>query len=322
MKHSLVSIIIPVYNIEYYLRECLDSILAQTYENIEVILVDDGSTDTSASICMEYRDKDKRVRFFSQSNSGVSAARNNALDKAKGEYILFVDGDDIVAENIVESLVRNMSKNVHMSICGFVKFTDSISFENQIRGTVQLSQEKLLKELFYGDKIGSGPFCKLIRKTSTKNIRFDEKLALGEDLDFLCKLIFANADFESVYIPQQLYGYRVREGSAMTRHYDKNYWEYFKNANDWGRKTLLQYPGLKEAVGFRVFGVASYCIGKIGRYIKGHESEYNEYEKALRQNSRYILLDKRSSAKDRCLALAYLLVPKLASRLRRFMGKA
>ena len=94
MSHDLISIIIPVYNVEHYLAECLDSVLAQTYKNLEIILVDDGSIDGSGQICDNYAGKDSRIKVIHQTNAGVSAARNKGLKVAKGEYIGFVDADD------------------------------------------------------------------------------------------------------------------------------------------------------------------------------------------------------------------------------------
>ncbi len=118
----LISVIVPVYQVQAYLRECLDSLLQQTYENLEVILVDDGSTDGSGEICDEYERNDVRVQVIHQKNSGPSAARNTGLNCANGEYIAFVDGDDAVLSVYIERLYQIL-KQVHadVAICGFTR---------------------------------------------------------------------------------------------------------------------------------------------------------------------------------------------------------
>ena len=102
----LISVIVPVYNAEKYLRECLDSIVNQTYKNIEIILVDDGSTDGSGAICDEYADKDVRIKVYHIPNGGASNARNLGIDNADGEYLMFVDSDDIILPYVVERAIK------------------------------------------------------------------------------------------------------------------------------------------------------------------------------------------------------------------------
>ena len=104
MQKKLVSIIVPIYKVEKYLKQCLDSILNQTYENIEIILVDDGSPDNCGKICDEYASNDKRIRVIHKENGGLSSARNAGLDVATGEYISFIDSDDYVSENFIKRL--------------------------------------------------------------------------------------------------------------------------------------------------------------------------------------------------------------------------
>ena len=106
----LVSIIVPVYNAEQSLPRCLDSICAQTYQNLEIILVDDGSTDDSLTVCRQFAYRDDRIRVLSQTNSGVSAARNNAMETATGKYIQFVDSDDWIDENMTFLLVQRAER--------------------------------------------------------------------------------------------------------------------------------------------------------------------------------------------------------------------
>ena len=115
---ELISIIVPVYKAEKYLSECIDSIISQTYENFELILIDDGSPDNSGKICDEYAEKDKRIKVIHKENAGVSSARNIGLDNASGEYIAFIDSDDFVDKQYLEKLHCNLKHNdADISLC-------------------------------------------------------------------------------------------------------------------------------------------------------------------------------------------------------------
>ena len=116
----MISVIVPIYNAEIFLSDCIKSILNQTIKDFEVILVDDGSTDGSGSICEQYCRKDDRIRYILQENAGVSVARNNALDVAKGEYVVFVDSDDVVAPDFLQRLL-NLAANGDFAICGYTR---------------------------------------------------------------------------------------------------------------------------------------------------------------------------------------------------------
>ena len=118
MENPLITVIIPVYNVEKYLQRCLDSVIAQTYQNLEIICIDDGSTDCSGEICEQYAIKDERVKVFHQENQGVSAARNKGLDMASGEYIAFVDSDDYILKDMYAKMMRALLDNgVDICVC-------------------------------------------------------------------------------------------------------------------------------------------------------------------------------------------------------------
>ncbi len=123
--NDLVSVIIPIYKVEPYIRECLDSVINQTYRNLEIILVDDGSPDGCPKICDEYAENDSRIKVVHKENGGLSDARNKGLDVASGEYITFVDSDDVVHKAYVEFLYDNLKKtNSDVSVCQSVSFRD------------------------------------------------------------------------------------------------------------------------------------------------------------------------------------------------------
>ncbi len=205
------SIIIPVYNVAPYLRECLDSVMAQTYPNWEAICVDDGSTDGSGAILDEYAAKDSRFRVFHQQNAGVSAARNKGLDEAKGEYIWFVDGDDTAAVNALKSL--------H----GLIQLFDSpdsivfcISGDNENRGESSAERSYLLQDrtldAFW--RVRGGVCRSLLKREVHGDLRF-MPMAMGEDTLFSV-LSYYRAK-RIVISHQELYQYRRRPGSASTK---------------------------------------------------------------------------------------------------------
>ena len=118
-QQPLISVIVPVYNVEQYIHQCVDSILSQTYKNLEIILVDDGSPDNCPAICDEYARNDDRVKIIHQENGGISAARNSALDLCTGEYIAFVDSDDWIESNAYEEMMSEMQKkDLDVVFCG------------------------------------------------------------------------------------------------------------------------------------------------------------------------------------------------------------
>ncbi len=126
MEDKLISIIIPVYNVERYLRECIDSIIAQTYKNLEIILVDDGSSDKSGEICDEYSKKDSRIKVIHKKNGGLSDARNVALDIAKGDYIGFIDSDDYIEKDMFQILYNLAEEyNAEISSISFYKMLEN-----------------------------------------------------------------------------------------------------------------------------------------------------------------------------------------------------
>lgn len=122
MENELISVIIPVYNVELYLSDCLNSVLAQTYKNMEIILIDDGSTDNSGNLCDCFKKNDKRIKVVHKRNGGLSDARNVGLENANGKYVCFIDSDDIVKNDYISSMKKYISKTVKISSCGYCRY--------------------------------------------------------------------------------------------------------------------------------------------------------------------------------------------------------
>ena len=212
MNQSLVSVIVPVYNVETYLPRCLDSLLAQTYTNLEIIAVNDGSPDDSASILDVYAKRDQRIRPIHKENGGVSSARNAGLDAAVGKYVLFVDGDDWLEPTTVELLAANADG------CDIVQANLVISYDNGIDVVPQeltdrllLDAEKIFGSYFYNE-LQESCCNKLFRRDTIGDIRFDEQLAVAEDSKFVYTVL---QRIETVRVlPQVTYHYFERSGSC------------------------------------------------------------------------------------------------------------
>ena len=152
-NQALISVIIPVYNVEEYLRECIDSVLCQTYGNFEIILVDDGSTDSSGEICDEYVEKDERVTVIHQKNGGLSAARNAGFAEANGDYVYFLDSDDYISENAFETLLETAQRD-----SSDIVFFDAISFADTDDFTVK---QNYIRKNKYQTDCGINVFSKM-----------------------------------------------------------------------------------------------------------------------------------------------------------------
>lgn len=215
MKKDLITIILPVYNSEKYLAKCIDSILNQTYDNFELIIVDDGSKDNTNRIVTDYTDK--RLKYVYSKHYGVSSARNIGLKKSKGKYIAFIDSDDEVASNFLELLYNNYSNNIQLSVCGYTKKVKNYSTN---KGKKVVDRESCYEEIL-NKKIGGYIWNKLfVRKIiMDNNLIFSEKLTMGEDLLFLCEYLKycknISIDFNKCYF------YR-KNVNQVSRRYDQS----------------------------------------------------------------------------------------------------
>ena len=209
------SIIIPVYNVAPYLRECLDSVVAQTFTDWEAICVDDGSTDGSGAILDEYAAKDSRFKVIHQSNTGVSAARNAALDVAKGEWICFLDADDLWHERFLEVFLAGMREYPN-DVCfrsGFCCFDDETQKPMFAVGQCKFERIDISEAIAMRDFFDYYFFCYAYRRELFEGIRFPHYIR-GEDRCVLNKLQLQRID-AIVATEDALYGYRQRQGSAM-----------------------------------------------------------------------------------------------------------
>lgn len=223
----MISIIVPIYNSSKYIRQCIDSILMQTYKDYELLLIDDGSTDDSANISLEYVKRNNKIKYFYKKNSGVSATRNYGIDKANGRWVMFIDSDDyFIDKDLLQKCVDIVTKDENQMPVFNVRYIyDDLEkdgrrfsvYDNNIQDIMLniLNYRKINN--FYGEMFraswGKMFDLEIIRK---ENIRFDEKLYIGEDAMFL--IDYFNVNNNIILIDEPLYGYRVHNNSACRKY--------------------------------------------------------------------------------------------------------
>lgn len=250
-ENKTVSVIIPVYNVADYLDECLQSVTAQTYTNIEIILINDGSTDTSLSICNEWQKKDGRIKVINNINRGVSYTRNIGIENAAGDYFIFVDSDDIISENHVEvllSLLERSGADIAITTHCCFKKNQKAEFVNSDEYTVW---ERNLETAFFTVTQGMVS-SKLYKKDIIleHNVRFDETIAVCEDLAF--NFAYVKHCRSAAVGNAKLYGYRQRPNSAAHNTVSpkwftclKVYRYFFENYSENNAYTYIVYYYLK-----------------------------------------------------------------------------
>ena len=254
MENQLISIIVPIYNVEKYLKECIESIINQTYKNIEIILVDDGSPDNCGKICDEYSQRDKRIILIHKENGGLSDARNKGIDIAKGDYLTFIDSDDFVNIDYIEKLYNSIKlNNTKLAQCGISKVNENNEIieklnydENYIKTSHEILNELYGKHLIENVVVWN----KMYAKELFENIRFPVG-KIHED-EFTTYKIFYSVDRISL-LSDCLYNYRQTNESIIGKKFNKKRlnllealeerMDFFKNRNeiDLYEKTLKFY---------------------------------------------------------------------------------
>ncbi len=291
MKENKYSIVIPIYNCERFIDRCIKSIINQSYKNIELILINDGSTDNSNIICKKYSENDNRIVYIEQKNSGVSSARNKGIEKATGDYITFVDSDDYIEKNTLELLNKIIEKEKcdiikygYVKESRFLKKTYEFSIEKNININRESYNEKVYPYIFQTYDL-SNIWNAIYKKEVISNIRFDEDLKYGEDFKFMIQALLQS---KSLYIESRcLYHYVYNSNSAINKNNMKNKQEKLINIITCCldiQKELGVFECLEEQINMRIKNtIMVFCaeiaknnnydfyLGKIQEIIK-HES--------------------------------------------------
>ncbi len=213
----MISVIVPVYNVENYLSRCIDSILNQTYTDYELILVDDGSTDNSGKICDDYAEKKSNIKVIHQKNGGLSSARNTGTDNSKGSYITFIDSDDLVSNTYLETLFELLKKyDADISCCDFSFFYDESEIVNEQNNILEkcLDGETALEEMLYGKMHGSSACAILMKRSIAETYKFP--IGKFHEDDFVTFSYYGAAQ-KVALTSEKMYYYFQRAGSIMHR---------------------------------------------------------------------------------------------------------
>ena len=310
-KRGLISVIIPVYNVEKYLADCLDSILCQTYQNFEIILINDGSKDASGRICEEYAQKDERFKVIHKDNAGVSSARNDGLDVAEGEYITFVDSDDIIEPEMLEQLVKGMDDKTDIVECECYTINtqgEKCPFRfnpNAFYGTID-DTTKILIACFDGT-IKWALWAKLYKSKLITDVRFERDLRLGEDGLFVVSCCHKSKQIRR--IPYVGYGYAQRVSSVMHEKLNEKQWDTFKAFE----RMKIKCQKEQEVIPYIARMELKSCRYYIGRIL--YDGVYKEQLKVLRKkvikNKDYIYHSGLFSRFDKYFTTALRFIPHL-----------
>ena len=319
MDKPLISVIVPVYNVERYLSRCIDSILTQTYENLEIILVDDGSTDSSGQICEDYADKDPRIKTIHKPNEGLADARNKGIEAATGAYCSFVDSDDYVAEDCIEDLYDMANANgAQIAVCGYQKVYEDISDgtpgENNTEKTIKVYNSiDALSALLYQRGIISAAWGRLFKREVFGTVRFP-KGRQHEDVAVMYKL-FDQAGVIAVGSEKKYY-YLQRSGSIIhsTFHWQKmDYIMFTGECINYMRDT---HPELVNAAVSRHFSACFEVLASISsgndtdRSGRKNDQDQGTYQKAcqklvqeIKKHRKTVLYDRNARLVNRIAAI-------------------
>lgn len=234
-KECCISIIMPTYNVEQYLRQCLDSVIGQTFTDYELIIIDDGSSDGTVSIITEYEERYPNIHFYSQQHGRQAKARNLGISKSKGKYITFLDGDDYWPEDHLEELVKALSRDDSDICIAYTvnTFTRKKSAEFRfidIEGEKTFSNVDELEKVFFSEKGFPGGVCNITAKRDfliSNNILFDESLSTAEDSNFTLSIL--SHDPKSVLTDKVKYYYRQDNVTSTNHHFDMDKIICYKN---------------------------------------------------------------------------------------------
>ncbi|WP_346867985.1 MULTISPECIES: glycosyltransferase family 2 protein [unclassified Clostridium] len=323
VNSPIISVIIPIYNVEEFLPKCIDSVLNQTLKNVEIILVDDGSTDNSSIICDEYALLDNRITVIHKKNEGLSASRNIGIDVAKGNYLAFVDSDDWIEESMFEIMYNTIVTNdADMVVCNYYEDYGMKSYIPKV-AKAYYSEKKCfnnvqaLEQLYKINWIFSLSWNKLYRKRLFGSFRYKEKVCF-EDEFIIHNLLFKCN--KVIYLPQYFYHYYQREGSILHSKFNVSRLDQIEAI----RQQILFYRSKKlidlSHMAEKKYGdvlIWSYFVAK--KQIENVDYELRKLRKKFIKIYGYILFNPLFSKKNKIMLGVFLIMPNIYERITRII---
>lgn len=302
MSKTLISVIIPVFNVEKYLARCLDTVITQTYTNLQIILVDDGSKDSSGNICEKYAWQDNRIMVLHRENRGPGGARNAGLDVATGEYVVFIDGDDYITNDYIEYLYKLLEENrADMSMCSLKKIYNEKEELDECKEKVEImSSEEAICNLLCQRKVHPAVHCKLYKKEIFSKIRFPEELYY-EDLAIIYR-IFDVCEKIVIGTKQKYYYFQHRE-SIMNQSFNEKKMYRIQAANDLKDFVDKQYPTLREEACVRCLIAGIQVFREIPKE-KGYQQYIDDAWEQIVKYRRNAIFCRKTKLSTRLMALS------------------
>lgn len=298
---DLISIVIPIYNVEMYLQRCIDSIINQSNNNIEIILVDDGSTDSCSSICDEYLKKDKRIKVIHKKNGGLSDARNAGIKIATGKYITFIDGDDYIDTFFVEKLYNAaISTNSDIVCCGIKAVYEDANRHkiNLSDKFISLSNIDALKDMLYQKNITNSACAKLYKIDLFNNIKFPFG-KICEDLATTYRLFYKASKIS--FTKSAYYYYYQRSDSIIHKKFNTNRMIGLEFAKEETKFIKANCPKLTKAAINREFMECYYIIKNVP-LNDNYKKEINEIKNTINNRRIIVLFDFNATLKSKIIA--------------------
>lgn len=323
MNNPLISVIIPIYNVEKYLDSCIASVANQTYKNLEIILVDDGSPDLCPQICDDWATKDSRVRVIHKTNSGLSNARNTGLQNSAGEYIYFLDSDDWIELDMIQSLYEACSQNnVLLSVCGryaFFEENNHIQIDKCPTRDEVVASTEFVSQMLIGNHCDSSACDKLFHRSLWNSFRFPEGL-IYEDVAIMYKVVLSTSRIATIRRP--LYYYRRHPNSIVTSGFTKKLFDYPINTRKLLEDIKQNHAELFEHACWTHTKALTRVLDKLSRADRSiylmYRKEYMALQKELASFAKIWnsspVFNKRDKNANRLFSLRY--APRFVGRLK------
>lgn len=301
MNKPLISIILPIYNVEAYLPTCMESIFNQTYSNLEIIMVDDGSKDNCSKMCDEYAKMDSRVIVYHKVNGGLSDARNYGIKRAKGKYITCIDPDDYVDIDYIEYLYNLLEKfKVSLSVCQHrVKYDNGKVTDFGTKGEEKLSSKDCLERMLYHDTIDTSAWAKLYHRDLFSNVEYPTG-KLFEDIGTTYALFLQCENIAVGY--ESKYNYIFHQNSIVNSNFKPNKLDLIEMTDKMAQDVIKVYPDLKEAVlRRRVYSRFSTLNQMLN--TSEYNMERNQILEFIKVNNKNVILNKKAPNRDKIAIL-------------------